>query len=127
MVDENLESLNKTLWHGVNFNCKKQYLFTHGRTIQVLVQQNVMTGATMAFKSVYKSILLPIPEGWIHDAWIALILAIITDTLPCDRFLIKYRQHSNQQIGIRDQSIIDRYLKAKQNNRSVYELSLIHI
>jgi hypothetical protein len=60
-----------------------------------------VTGATMAFRSEYKNLSLPIPTNiqMIHDGWIALTVAAVADVIMIDEPLIKYRQHERQQIG----------------------------
>ena len=60
-----------------------------------------VTGATMAFRSNYKTLSLPIPTNiqMIHDGWIALTVAAVADVVTIDEPLIKYRQHERQQIG----------------------------
>jgi hypothetical protein len=55
----------------------------------------------MAFRSDYKCLALPIPTNiqMIHDAWIALTTASVSDVIALNDTLIKYRQHERQQIG----------------------------
>jgi glycosyltransferase involved in cell wall biosynthesis len=62
---------------------------------------NFATGATMAFKSSIKPIILPIPEikDFHHDEYIALV-ASATDSIHfINKKLIKYRIHESQQVG----------------------------
>jgi hypothetical protein len=60
-----------------------------------------VTGATMAFRSQYKNLILPTPDELpiIHDGWIALAIAAVADVTPITEPLIKYRQHRRQQVG----------------------------
>ncbi|MEW6063664.1 MAG: hypothetical protein AB1538_00390 [Bacillota bacterium] len=55
-----------------------------------------MTGATMAFRAEFKELILPIPASWVHDGWIALIIAFLADLAIIHEPLIKYRQHSKK-------------------------------
>lgn len=101
IVDEKLNSLNRRMWDEVEFNSHKRKLVAQGRALDVLITGWTVTGATMAFRSEYKKLALPIPTNipMIHDAWIALSVAAVSDVVAIDEPLIKYRQHKGQQIG----------------------------
>jgi hypothetical protein len=78
-------------------------MMQQGRAFDVQLAENVVTGATMAFRSDLKDLILPIPNGIaiIHDGWIALMIAAVTDLVFLEEPLILYRQHSAQQMGVR--------------------------
>ena len=101
IVDEHLAPLNKRMWTEVCFEPYKRKLIAHGRALEVLITGWTVTGATMAFRSDFVNLSLPIPDGieMIHDGWIALTIASVADVVAIDEPLIKYRQHERQQIG----------------------------
>ena len=101
IVDENLKSTGRRMWGEVGFDAHKRKLVAHGRALDVLITGWTVTGATMAFRSEYKNVVLPIPTNlqMIHDGWIALTVASVADVVMIDEPLIKYRQHGRQQIG----------------------------
>lgn len=101
IVDENLEPLGKRMWSEVCFEAHKQRLIARGRALEVLITGWTVTGATMAFRSAFVNLSLPIPDGiaMIHDGWIALTIAAVAEVIAIDEPLIKYRQHGKQQIG----------------------------
>jgi glycosyltransferase involved in cell wall biosynthesis len=102
LVDESLQPLGKTLWD-FTFPPPKQKDARDGKLFAVLLDQNVITGATMAFRSRLRDTFMPIPENvpnLIHDGWIALAVAARAEIKFIDEPLIKYRQHSSQQLGI---------------------------
>ncbi|HEV2707708.1 MAG TPA: glycosyltransferase family 2 protein [Pyrinomonadaceae bacterium] len=104
VVDENLRPLGFRLWQATgeaNFGEAKQKLFREGMAFDVLLAGNVVTGATMAFRAEYRELLLPIPgdTSLIHDGWIAMLLAAVSELAFISRPLIKYRQHAAQQLG----------------------------
>lgn len=75
---------------------------TASDALGVLLKHPVATtGATMAFRSAYRSIVLPIPETMKHDAWISLLISIVSCLEAVPTPLIAYRQHNANQIGIR--------------------------
>lgn len=101
IVDENLNSLGKRMWDEVGFDAHKRKLVRSGRALEVLITGWTVTGATMAFRSEFKTLSLPIPDGiaMIHDGWIALTVAAVAEVVMIEEPLIKYRQHGRQQIG----------------------------
>lgn len=99
MVDDSLRPLGHRLWDAAAFGKAPQRLVTQRRTVQVLLKYNVVTGATMAFRSRFRDVVLPIPGAWVHDAWIALLIAAVADLAIIRDPLIRYRQHAGQQIG----------------------------
>lgn len=101
IVDENLEPLNRSMWNEVGFDAHKRKLVATGRALEVLIHGWTVTGATMAFRSGFTKLSLPIPNGiaMIHDGWIALTIAAVAGVRMIEQPLIKYRQHERQQIG----------------------------
>jgi len=72
------------------------------RALEILLEYNCVTGATMAFRSIYREAFLPIPEctDLIHDGWISLITAIHSDIQYINETLVTYRQHRDQELGL---------------------------
>ena len=107
LVDENLKPLGQRMWNAVGFDVHKQKLVRDGKSLDVLVNGWTVTGATMAFRSEYVKLALPIPTNiaMIHDGWIALIIAAVADVSFIEEPLIKYRQHERQQIGAPQRSV----------------------
>lgn len=101
VVDVNLRPLGRRMWDEVSFDAHKKKLVRMGRAIDVLITGWTVTGATMAFRSQFVKLALPVPEdiAMIHDGWIALAVASVSDVALIEEPLIKYRQHSGQQIG----------------------------
>lgn len=112
IVDENLKPLNRRMWNEVGFDAHKRKLVANGRALEVLLPGWTVTGATMAFRSNFTKLSLPIPTeiAMIHDGWIALTIAAVAPVVMIDEPLIKYRQHERQQIGAptRTQASTDR-------------------
>jgi len=104
IVDVDLNPLGKTMWEVIDFNAQKRKLVAISRGHEVLITGWTVTGATMAFRSGFVNLALPIPDGiaMIHDGWIALTIASVADVVMIDEPLIKYRQHGRQQIGAPD-------------------------
>ena len=75
IVDEQLQNSNFTIWEKISFDFKQRKDYRQGQQLKVLLKHNVVTGATMAFRAELRKLILPIPEQWFHDAWIALLLS----------------------------------------------------
>jgi glycosyltransferase involved in cell wall biosynthesis len=99
IVDQDLQPCGPRLWQAVRFKQKDQARFAARDALGVLLKRPVVTGATMAFRSSYRDLILPMPAIWVHDAWISLLIGAVShlDGLPIP--LIAYRQHSANQIG----------------------------
>ncbi|ARO87624.1 glycosyltransferase family 2 protein [Nitrosospira lacus] len=100
VVDQNLHPLGLRLWEAVRFRRREQMQVEAGDAFSVLLQRYAVTGATMAFCSRYRDLLLPIPNIWVHDAWIAMLMGATSHLVALPTPLIAYRQHSANQIGI---------------------------
>ncbi len=101
LVNEALQPLQLTAWQSIDLHSRKRQWIEEGQAHRVFLSQYVVTGATMMFRSRYKELFLPVPESWVHDAWISLLLAAIAPVVIVERPLIDYRQHTQQQIGLR--------------------------
>ena len=101
VVDENLQPLGYRLLSDAHFNRAKRRRMTEGKAFDLLLERNVLTGATMTFRALYKDLILPIPTGikYIHDGWIAVVVSAVARLNFIDEPMVKYRQHAEQQIG----------------------------
>jgi glycosyltransferase involved in cell wall biosynthesis len=113
MIDEHEQPLPFSLWETLRLTSAERRLFASRRGFEALLRRQIVTGATLAFRADYRDILLPIPEGWVHDAWIALVLSAVAWGIPVNEPLIRYRQHDGQQIGEPRRSIYQQYLRVR--------------
>ena len=108
VVDQYLHPYGKRLWEYRRFNSHEQALVSSHRLDTVLLRHFVVTGATMAFRSRYLDLVLPIPEQWLHDAWIALIISATSNFAMLSTPRMAYRQHSSNQFGALRRSKCDK-------------------
>jgi glycosyltransferase involved in cell wall biosynthesis len=102
IVDENLNSLDSTMFIKVGFGKIEQENFSNEiYQMDLLLRKFIVTGATMAFRKKIVPIMFPIPETnfYIHDNWIATISSTIGKVDFIKEPLILYRQHNNNIIG----------------------------
>jgi len=102
VVDDNAKSLGYTLWERLRIDKELQTRLRTSRALEVLLERPIVTGATMAFPSRFRDLVIPIPGdiSLIHDGWIALMLSLVGPFNLIDRPLLKYRQHQAQQLGV---------------------------
>lgn len=129
VVDEKLHPLGYTMWQTVSFTKRQRSTFKEGEQMEVLLRHTVVTGATMAFRSSLRELVLPIPETWVHDAWISLIAtAAGRNGIPVEEPLVLYRQHPGQAIGGRKISLPEQLRRSVAAGTSSYarEIAKFH-
>ena len=74
-----------------------------------LMSRFIVAGCTMAFRSSYRPLVTPFPASLVfahsgmrvlHDGWIAIAIAAVSDVAVIDEPLIEYRIHDEQTVGI---------------------------
>lgn len=96
--------------------------------MRVLLANNVVTGATMAFRGAFKKVVIPFAEHpgpvMIHDGWIAVMIAAVSKIAMIQEPLLWYRQHGQQQFGavLKDRRI-NRIMKQLLDSTRTYRRS----
>jgi glycosyltransferase involved in cell wall biosynthesis len=99
LIDENSQPLGKTLWSSSQFSLREQEKFESGQGLKVMLKHPVVAGTTMGLRSEFRDLVLPIPPDHIHDHWIALLIASISNVALIKDRLVQYRKHAAQQLG----------------------------
>jgi glycosyltransferase involved in cell wall biosynthesis len=120
IVDDQLRPLGYRLWDALRLDRRQRRSLASGSGLAVLLQRNVVTGATMAFRADLRPLVLPIPPGWVHDGWIALLAAAVSGCVPLDEPLVLYRQHPSQQIGGAKATFRQQVATARQMDRAFF-------
>ena len=124
LVGESLRPTNRRLWDVLGPDARQRELLLSGRGMEVLVRNNVVTGAMMLFRSSFRDVICPIPDAWLHDAWIALLLTAMSDCVMVDRSLVDYRQHARQQIGARRNGLFGQMQTARRMEQGYFQQDL---
>lgn len=132
VVDDALKPLGYTLWDTFQFTEKHRRNFVSNKAFEMLLNHNVITGATMAFRASFRAEVFPIPPSWFHDAWLAISISAVGTIGFIDRCLIDYRQHASQQIGGLSKSVASKVQLSKgvldyAEKINEFELLLQHI
>lgn len=118
--DQTLAPVGYTLWERVGFTAKQRRQARQGGWFEVLLKHNVVAGATLAFRADLRDKLLPIPENWLYDAWLAAVLAAIADGVLLEEALQLYRQHGSNAIGGLRKGIVHEARMALALDRQAY-------
>lgn len=100
LVTEDGRATDRRMWDAVGFFPSRRQTAAEGRLLELLVVYTFVQGAATTFRSDLREVLLPIPHGWLHDAWIALVAAFVRPYAMIDEPLLRYRLHEGQEIGV---------------------------
>jgi glycosyltransferase involved in cell wall biosynthesis len=100
LIDSESRPLGRTLWESFRFDSEEQLRLSSGAAVEVLLRRNVVTGMAFAFRSSMKELLLTAPDSWIHDAWLAIQIAIRSRLFADPEPLVGYRIHVAQQVSV---------------------------
>lgn len=101
IIDEAGRRIGATLFRKLRVPAHELALYDAGGALPVLLRRNIVTGATVALRRELLQCALPIPDGYWHDEWLALIAAAVGAVRRIDTPLIDYRIHGRNQAGLR--------------------------
>ncbi|MGO9452555.1 MAG: glycosyltransferase [Candidatus Binataceae bacterium] len=108
LVDETLRPIGRTLHECFGCLQRTDILLKGGsQAVEVLLPKRfAMFGNTLAFRTRFKHLALPMPEEirapflkGFHDVWIAVLIASVADLAVLCEPLLAYRQHGGQSGG----------------------------
>lgn len=116
IIDEHSALTGRRLWKAAYFSPRKKVPYVDAEMVFTLFKLDyVATGATMVFRSEFRGQFTPIPVSWPQDAWIAWIAALRDGLAPLPAGTIRYRVHTQQQIGVPPPSFAGLLAQAKKN------------
>lgn len=120
MIDQSGKSQGKTSFEQIEFTDNLQTFWKQGGAFEILCKGYVVTGATLAIRKKICDVVFPVPSiipELIHDGWIALYLAMDQKIGFLSDVLIEYREHDNQQVGLKGNgpviTLADRFSRAR--------------
>lgn len=99
LVGPDGRELGRRVWGELPFPPALRAAVEAGGGPRLWVRYNTVTGAAAAFRADLREVILPIPPGWVHDAWVALVAAAFRPVRLIADPLTQYRAHAGQQIG----------------------------
>jgi glycosyltransferase involved in cell wall biosynthesis len=118
-IDEHSCRTGEAIWDLAQFSGKVQKQFQLD-PFRFLLNRNVVTGATMAFRRSLFPYIFPFSSIWVHDAWIAIIAAALGNLKALDEKFIRYRRHSAQQLGLPRQNVFSSIQETLGHNSRHY-------
>lgn len=100
LIDEQSHLIGKRLWQVHRFGFSRAEEFDRRGAMQLLLKHDVVTGATLMCRSPLREFIVPIPEIWVHDGWIAWMLVLYSRLTFVGERLVRYRVHPAQQLGV---------------------------
>ncbi|WP_115726962.1 glycosyltransferase family 2 protein [Actinomyces culturomici] len=104
LIDSAGAPLGTTLLSALRVSEWEKRNLERGDALAVLLKRNLVTGATTAARGDFARAAMPVPDGWIHDEWLALLAALDHSLRLLPEPLTRYRQHENNQIGAKKES-----------------------
>lgn len=108
LVDSEGRSIHCRLFEALEITRHEFDTVHSGHAFDVLLRRNIVTGAAMAIRRRVLEAERPVPPGWIHDEWLAVVAATIGRVDCLEEATIDYRQHDANQIGMRKRSFVER-------------------
>lgn len=99
LIDDEGRPVPGDLWQRVGFTPGRQRRFDRATAPFQLIHSDTVTGATMVFRAAWLPKLVPFPSPWVHDGWIALLLAGMAELRALPVCTMSYRIHAAQQVG----------------------------
>ena len=119
-VDGDGQELPHSLFDALELAEEERRAVRQGEAFDVLLRRSMVTGATAAFRRQLLDTALPVGDGWIHDEWLAVVAAATGRVGMIERALIDYRQHANNQIGMRKRSLSDKWIDLVRPRRQQF-------
>jgi len=107
LIDGEGHHLGGDLWSSVGFTGRYRRMF--GRNpLQLLLNRNVVTGATLAVRRSLLGRALPVGRAAWHDHWLALVAAATGQVFLLDQPLTSYRLHGGNAAGLDAPAMMDK-------------------
>lgn len=101
LVDAAGKPLGVTSFQALVVSETERTAVASGNSQAVFLRRNLATGATVLLRRNLLDFAAPFPSEWVHDEWLALVASFAGQVHMSDECLIDYRQHGNNQIGMK--------------------------
>ncbi|HQV89572.1 MAG TPA: glycosyltransferase family 2 protein [Nitrosomonas sp.] len=119
LVDAEAHDLGSSQFEMVRLSKRLIQSLNGSSPLTALLRRNVVTGATVALRRDLLVFAQPFVNGWLHDEWLAICAAAKGRLGVIEEPLVQYRQHSNNQCGMRPSGLKEKLTTAAQSKLSV--------
>lgn len=95
-----IDSKGKIISNRIEYIRPRQKAYNGNNITKELLKRNFITGCTILMKTNIAKRAIPFPKYIVHDHWLGIYCSIYGKILYCDKSLIQYRIHSQQQTGV---------------------------
>lgn len=120
LVDEALNPLGDTLLESLEVSEWELESLQTGHALAVLLRRNLVTGATTVMRGDFARDALPIPDGWLHDEWLAMLAAIEGSLVLVPEALTDYRQHGANEVGAQKLDLLAKWKHLRQQGSGAH-------
>lgn len=124
VTDSELKPLGHTVWEAVGFDNRALGRVTKGDALGQFIRRYSVTGATAGFRASLRPKILPIPELYLHDAWVAFLAAACAKVVAISTPLIMYRQHGSNVAGAKKKNLVEKIRAALATPGSEFDLEI---
>jgi glycosyltransferase involved in cell wall biosynthesis len=118
LIDANSKLIGAGLWDSFLFGTRERVRFANGEAVLILTKHHIVTGATLAFRRGFISVLVPFQD--FHDRWLGFLLAACGKFATIDEPLMQYRRHEAQQFGPGSLTWREQLAQIKRTDGSFY-------
>lgn len=118
LIDDSSAPVRGRLWQRVRYRPPSDSLHVESSLAACLLKRNVVTGAALMIRASVRDIILPVPDPWLHDGWIAWMLVLHSGVAAVPEPLIGYRVHRAQHAGLSPGSLPQRIAAARRARRN---------
>ncbi len=125
LVDAEGQDLGASQFEMVRLSRRLIRSLTGRSPMTALLRRNVVTGATVALRRELLVFARPFVNGWLHDEWLAICASAKSRVGVIEEPLVHYRQHSNNQCGMRPSGLKEKLsiaAESKQSNQGAVRL-----
>lgn len=137
LIDSAGQRLRRSAFDAVRLDRAAQSAIAQGEGLARLLHGMTVPGATLAFRSRLRQVVLPLPielDGddhlYLHDGWIALLAYLLGETVVDASALTLYRQHARQVTAMamtrEDVGTEGHRDRRAQIDREYRQISLVH-
>lgn len=104
LMDKDSRISDRRLWDQVQYPGPEGSVHVEESLVRTMCKHDVVTGATLMFRAALRDLLLPVPKSWMHDGWIAWMLALYSGIAAVEAALMAYRVRGSQHAGLSPRS-----------------------
>jgi hypothetical protein len=101
VVDSTMKPKGYTVWQSLGFtpHLQQRVREAGADAFTAFTTRDFVAGHSLAFRALYKPLLVPFPGRFIFDWWTAMLIATVGKIVVIPEVFVKYRQHSRNSSG----------------------------